>query len=168
VGLIASVGGVVVAALGLLGLIACVRGGSRKSQALVHADDGESEGSAPEALSDEDADVDNVGASGDGELRELLADAERMEPALALPAPQQQKAWKPDIAQQKEAAQSVERILAARNLSSVLGNAPDQRRAEFRRLVRLLHPDKGLVAGARASLALRRLLESQRTLGANR
>lgn len=64
-----------------------------------------------------------------------------------------------------EAAHEVERILATASGSEALGggSAGEQKR-EFRRLVRLLHPDKGNVSGERASLALRRIVEANRTL----
>lgn len=64
-----------------------------------------------------------------------------------------------------EASHEVERILAAASPSAVLGcgSACDQK-SEFRRLVRLLHPDKGNVRGERAALALRRVVEANRSL----
>jgi len=65
----------------------------------------------------------------------------------------------------KEAACEVERILAAPNQLAVLGGGVRaQRNARFRELARLLHPDKGLVEGDRAALALRRVVEAHRAL----
>jgi len=64
-----------------------------------------------------------------------------------------------------EAAKQVEVILSARSATAVLGDGPlEERRSEFRRLAKLLHPDKALVTGERANLALRRLLEAHRSL----
>jgi len=52
----------------------------------------------------------------------------------------------------------VDRILASRQVSDILGSGPKrQQQTEFRRIVQLIHPDKGLVFtnDDRASLALR-------------
>eukprot|EP00441_Pelagodinium_beii_P047433 CAMPEP_0197624772 /NCGR_PEP_ID=MMETSP1338-20131121/4312_1 /TAXON_ID=43686 ORGANISM="Pelagodinium beii, Strain RCC1491" /NCGR_SAMPLE_ID=MMETSP1338 /ASSEMBLY_ACC=CAM_ASM_000754 /LENGTH=231 /DNA_ID=CAMNT_0043194989 /DNA_START=340 /DNA_END=1032 /DNA_ORIENTATION=+ len=58
-----------------------------------------------------------------------------------------------------EAARQVKVILSAKSVTAVLGSGPvEERRIEFRRLAKLLHPDKSLVSGERANLALRRLL----------
>lgn len=68
-----------------------------------------------------------------------------------------------DSALRAEAAREVERILAAPNQLAVLGGgAKKERTARFRQLARMLHPDKGLVEGDRASLALRRVVEAHR------
>lgn len=56
------------------------------------------------------------------------------------------------------ATSEVDRILAARSAEAVLGGSSrEERQAEFRRLVRLLHPDKGLVEAGdvKANLAMR-------------
>jgi len=103
---------------------------------------------------------DALGAPQADELRSLLAAIEAQEPDLALPGVQSDGS-QPDNEMRADAAQEVERVLAAPNAQAVLGGGSSaQRRAEFRRLVRLLHPDKGLVAGERANLALRRVVEA--------
>jgi len=104
------------------------------------------------------------GAEQERELQRLLLEIEGEAPHRALPSPQGQ-ALPLDPARRAEAQQEVERILAARDLSALLGEgSPAQRRSEYRRLVRMLHPDKGLVSGERATLALRRIVEYQATL----
>lgn len=94
------------------------------------------------------------GASMDAALQRLLDDVQKEEGNAALldsPASPSSK---------KEAVQEVERILATRDMRALLGDGTVvEQKLEFRRLVRLLHPDKGLVAGERANLALRRLVE---------
>eukprot|EP00418_Pyrodinium_bahamense_P095918 CAMPEP_0179038998 /NCGR_PEP_ID=MMETSP0796-20121207/14921_1 /TAXON_ID=73915 /ORGANISM="Pyrodinium bahamense, Strain pbaha01" /LENGTH=464 /DNA_ID=CAMNT_0020735331 /DNA_START=149 /DNA_END=1543 /DNA_ORIENTATION=+ len=98
------------------------------------------------------------------ELRRLLLQVEEEEPERALPALQGQ-ALPLDPARRAEAVQEVERVLAARDLQTLFGDGSStQRRSEFRRLVRMLHPDKGLVSGERATLALRRVVEYHATL----
>jgi hypothetical protein len=58
----------------------------------------------------------------------------------------------------QKAAKEVERILACRDVEQILGGGtPTEQRRAFNRIVRLLHPDKGLTSenDTRASLALR-------------
>lgn len=92
------------------------------------------------------------------ELRMLLAaaSAEAEDGAGGLPLPQGSHA---------EAAFEVERILVCPDLSAVLGGGGvHQRRREFRRLILLLHPDKGLAFGPRAAAALQRAVEANAVL----
>lgn len=64
-----------------------------------------------------------------------------------------------------EAAFEVERILACPSLGAVLGGGGvEERRREFRRLILLLHPDKGLAFGPRAAAALQRAVEANAAL----
>jgi hypothetical protein len=88
------------------------------------------------------------------ELRSLLTEVEEAEPSLmCLPD-------RPEAAQRAEAGREVERVLAAKDMHDILGSgSAAQQRGAYRRLVRLFHPDKGLVAGDRAALALRRVVE---------
>lgn len=66
---------------------------------------------------------------------------------------------------QRDALQEVERVLAAPNAHMVLGGGNvEQTRREFRRIVLLLHPDRGNVQGERAALALRKVVEAHQTL----
>jgi len=65
----------------------------------------------------------------------------------------------------KDAQREVERVMAAPNPHMVLGGGNvEQTRREFKRIVLLLHPDRGYVQGERASLALRRVVEANQTL----
>jgi hypothetical protein len=65
----------------------------------------------------------------------------------------------------RDAQREVERVMAAPNPHMVLGGGNvEQTRREFRRLVLLLHPDRGHVHGERAALALRRVVEAHQTL----
>lgn len=107
-----------------------------------------------------------------GDLRQLLSDAEQADPELFVGRSSEGKTaqpLEPDPAQHAEAKQEMERVLSAKDASSIFGHgdAQQQNRA-FRRLVRLLHPDKHLVSGPRASMALRLVLESHRSLTANK
>jgi len=129
-----------------------------------------------EADCEEDAEESNIptdagkprDTSRDGEVHRLLADAERQEPGLlALPAPPHSPPFDPK--QRAEAAAEAERIIGVRDPRAIFGGGTlAQQKGEFRRLVRLLHPDKGLVSGGRASLALRRVVECHQTFLANR
>ncbi|CAK0789742.1 unnamed protein product, partial [Prorocentrum cordatum] len=66
---------------------------------------------------------------------------------------------------QAEAAFEVERILVCPDLGAVLGGGSlHQRRREFRRLLLLLHPDKGLAFGPRAAAALQRAVDANAAL----
>jgi len=95
----------------------------------------------------------------EGDLLMLLDDLERMEPGLAKGEPT------PDPTLRAEAEHEVERIISARGAKDIFGGGSlDQQKSEFRRLVRMLHPDKQLVAGPRATLALRLVVEASRTL----
>lgn len=65
----------------------------------------------------------------------------------------------------KDAQREVERVMAAPNPHMVLGGGNvEQTRREFKRIVLLLHPDRGHVQGERAALALRRVVEANQTL----
>lgn len=111
----------------------------------------------------------------EGECEALLAGIDReeagtvnLEPILsprreekAIPGPVS------DPTQRAEAEREVERILAIRNPCAIFNNGTKtERRSEFRRLVRMLHPDKQVVGGERANLALRRLVEAYRSMNA--
>lgn len=101
------------------------------------------------------------------EFRRILSDSEQDEPLLALTAPTAETAWYDNPASRAKAAAEVERVLAVRNSCDIFGAGTiAERKAEFRRLARLLHPDKRLVTGDRASLALRRVVEAARHLQA--
>merc|ERR1711972_27012 len=107
----------------------------------------------------------------------LLADAEecgdetpRAAPGLGplpLSAPVTAKPMEsPSPAQKAEATKEVERIMAARDFKQIFGSgAETEQKAEYRRLARLLHPDKGFVTGQRATLALRRVVQAHNALG---
>jgi len=98
-----------------------------------------------------------------GELLMLLEDVERMEPGLA----QGEPTLDPKL--RAEAEHEVERIISAQGCKDILGGGSlVQQKSEFRRLVRMLHPDKQLVAGPRATLALRLLVEANGTLVSTR
>lgn len=72
----------------------------------------------------------------------------------------------PSLESRKASAEAeVDRILASHTVSEILGEGPrSERRRAFNRIVRLLHPDKGLVApdNARAALALRLAFAARR------
>mmetsp|Transcript_79937 Transcript_79937/g.258934 ORF Transcript_79937/g.258934 Transcript_79937/m.258934 type:complete len:192 (-) Transcript_79937:61-636(-) len=110
------------------------------------------------------------GAFHEGELRQLLVEVEEEErraignPALPPPTTSIGSA-SPERAARAEAAQEAERILATKDIRAIFGNGQVvERKAEYRRLVRLLHPDKGLASGERATLALRLVVESHSML----
>jgi len=97
---------------------------------------------------------------GEGDLRRFLArhvDHEEPDtPLLALPP-------SPSHARQADAAREIDRILGARQSDALFGDGPvAEQKAEFRRMVRLLHPDKQSASGDRANLALRRVVEAYR------
>jgi len=106
-----------------------------------------------------------------GELRQMLSDAEQADPELFAGRSSRGKSappLEPDPAQRAEAEQEMERVLSAKDASGLFGHGDAQQQNKaFRRLVRLLHPDKHLVSGPRANLALRLVLESHRSLTAN-
>jgi hypothetical protein len=115
------------------------------------------------------------GAFAEGELKSLLAEADgddgeslgNQDPRLALPpSPRSSPAPQtPSRAQRAEAEREVERILEAKDAKNIFGDGTaSQQRAEYRRLIRLLHPDKGLASGQRATLALRRVVEANTAL----
>merc|ERR1712039_801994 len=99
------------------------------------------------------------------EFQRILSEAGQDEPLLALPAPAVRNAWHEDPATRAKAEAEVERVLGIRNARELFGTGSAmERRAEFRRLARLLHPDKMLVSGERAALALRRVVEAAKDL----
>mmetsp|Transcript_74398 Transcript_74398/g.231974 ORF Transcript_74398/g.231974 Transcript_74398/m.231974 type:complete len:509 (-) Transcript_74398:518-2044(-) len=107
-----------------------------------------------------------LGDPHDGELRRLLVFAEEG-PLQFPPLPDDCDHGPPNPAQRGLAEAEVERILSTRDPREIFGPGDEaSRKQEFRRLVRLLHPDKGLVSGERASLALRRVVEVYRSLAA--
>lgn len=107
-----------------------------------------------------------IGEPRAGEMRRLLLFAEGGAPRLP-PLPPDAAAAPAGPAQRPIAEAEVERILATREPSGIFGNVDAAgRKQEFRRLLRLLHPDKGLVSGERATLALRRMVEAYRALAA--
>jgi len=103
----------------------------------------------------------------ENELRALLADIEEEE-KLMLTGP---RSFKPGgfigsaSALREEALREVERVLNAKGAEDIFtASSEGERRAQYRRLVRLLHPDKKIVDGQRASLALRRVVECYRSI----
>jgi len=107
-----------------------------------------------------------------GELKQMLSDAEQADPELCVGRSSEGKGAQPvepDPAQRAEAEQEIERVLSAKDASSIFGHGDAQQQHKaFRRLVRLLHPDKHLVSGPRANMALRLVLESHRSPTANK
>merc|ERR1712187_764404 len=103
----------------------------------------------------------------DAELQQLLRDIEEEEeqPLLAILGSPPEASQEARQSSAQRAAREVERILEMRDADAVLGGGTvQQQSAEYRRLVRLLHPDKGLASGQRANLALRRVVECHRRL----
>jgi len=104
-----------------------------------------------------------AGSSHDGEIRRVLFYAEQQGPTDADGASQPVAS-----ADGPTAEAEVERILAISSPGDLFGSGgPNEKKREYLRLVRLLHPDKGLAAGERAHLALRRVVEAYRSLGLN-
>jgi hypothetical protein len=102
----------------------------------------------------------------DSDLAALLADIEEEERRM-LTGPRSLGPASPKAsgALREEATREVERVLGAKGAREIFGNEGSvERRAQYRRLVRLLHPDKKAVEGQRASLALRRVVECYRSL----
>lgn len=156
-----------VASVVAITLCACafVRSRAAKSQADREEDE-ESDGGGPPAAGAAQARTPATRDTGprQSEIDRLVADALQMEPTLALPPPPPDHSSLPNVDHRAEAAREVERILAAGDMRTILSGGKEQRSSEFRRLVLLLHPDKQLVSGERASLAVRRLVESYRAL----
>jgi len=104
----------------------------------------------------------------DAELDTLLADAvdEEEERAMkSLPAPPLSSYQELNAKYCQEASEEVDRILRTHDPHSILGSGTTaDRKNAFRRLVRLLHPDKRFVSGERANLALRRVVEAHTAL----
>mmetsp|Transcript_15420 Transcript_15420/g.36391 ORF Transcript_15420/g.36391 Transcript_15420/m.36391 type:complete len:175 (-) Transcript_15420:116-640(-) len=105
-----------------------------------------------------------MGAPREGEMRRLLFYVEQGPLEALPPLPEDYDEALPNPAQQRPLAEAeVERILTPgqhRELFAARDVAGRDR--EFRRLVRLLHPDSGLVPRERSMLALRRLVEAYR------
>jgi len=110
-------------------------------------------------------------------LDELLNPRQRFERPGTLAIPQQDATTNvpapvPDFDRdvssgdpKRDAQQEVERVMAAPNPHMVLGGGNvEQTRRRFRRIVLLLHPDRGRVQGERAALALRRVVEAHQIL----
>lgn len=92
------------------------------------------------------------------ELRSLLAQVDEEAHAAA----GEDGGAQPSAELCAEAEREVEHVLSAPTAREVLGiGSPNERTARFRQLVRLLHPDKGLVTGARANMAFRRVVEAK-------
>mmetsp|Transcript_31912 Transcript_31912/g.67872 ORF Transcript_31912/g.67872 Transcript_31912/m.67872 type:complete len:374 (+) Transcript_31912:68-1189(+) len=96
------------------------------------------------------------------ELQQLLADQDQVgdalcgAPAAALEWPGGQRKVEDPAGQRAAVAVEVERILAVRSASEILGGGSrEEQQREFKRLALLLHPDKGLVScdDTRARLA---------------
>jgi hypothetical protein len=99
------------------------------------------------------------------DLAALLADIEEEERRM-LTGPRSLGPTSPRTigALREEATLEVERVLSVKSAREIFGTGGScERRAEYRRLVRLLHPDKKMVEGQRASLALRRVVECYRS-----
>jgi len=108
-----------------------------------------------------------MGAPREGEMRRLLFYAEKGPQALP-PLPEDNGiAFGP--ADRPLAEAEVERILApGQPLQLFAEGDAGARETEFRRLVRLLHPDSGLVPRERSMLALRRVVEAYRVAAGDR
>lgn len=134
----------------------------RKSWRQLEADEGDTSdeesslegGKEPEDVRRSTSNLDEEG------WRRLLEHLEKDDtPTLALPAPESPKASQQT--KRAEAMQEVERVMATKESRAIFGGGTIiEQKIEFRRLVRLLHPDKGLVSGPRATLALRRVVET--------
>jgi len=109
-----------------------------------------------------------MGKPSDAEMRRLLPSPEQGPQQLPpLPDDCEEEAV-PNPTQRPQAEAEVERILGTKATRDIFGPGDGaKRKQEFRRLLRLLHPDKGLVSGERASLALRRVVEAYRALAAD-
>lgn len=108
-----------------------------------------------------------MGAPRDAEMRKLLLFPEKNTPQELPPLPDDDRKAPPNPAQRPAAEAEVERILSTREQRNIFGPGDAiARKQEFRRLLLLLHPDKGLVSGERATLALRRVVEAYRALAA--
>lgn len=156
VDLVIAVGGLGIAVFVCCCLLVCCCRGCRagRASAAAKGDKGRTKGS--EASSEESG-------PDQGELLMILEDVERMEPGVSQGAPT------PDPALRVEAEREVERIISARGTKDMFGGGSlVQQKSEFRRLVRMLHPDKQLVSGPRATLALRLLVEAHKMLGSTR
>lgn len=104
----------------------------------------------------------------EGEMRRLLVFIEQgpqeLPPLPPLPQLPDDGRAAAGPSQRQQAEAEVERIIAARDVVDIFGAGDAaSRKQEFRRLLRLIHPDKGLVSGQRAALALRRVVEAYRT-----
>jgi len=163
------------AAYAMYHLCACTvrrfrHGGKGEMQGLLNGSDSEDEAKPRlAALTDARAPqpYGGVPVLQESELRALLADIEEEErlmltagPRSLRPGSQSGKAPTKD-----EALFEVERVLSAKSAKEIFGGGgANEQRACYRRLVRLLHPDKKVVEGQRASLALRRVVECYRAL----
>jgi len=129
-------------------------------------------GGAAQPLEPEDEEDGTRNTLLDGELRQMLSDAEQADPELSVGRPSKGKpanSLEPDLAQRAEAEHQMERVLASRDTSSLFGHGDaHQQDQAFRRLVGLLHPDNNLVSGPLANLALRRVLEAHRSFRASK
>jgi hypothetical protein len=106
------------------------------------------------------------------ELRELLGNTDA--PPMALdwsfveaPEESEDDQSSPPKTRKEEAMKEVARILEQKNLAGVLGGgSAEDRRQEFRRIARLLHPDRGCVShdDKRANMALRLALRASKTI----
>jgi hypothetical protein len=122
-------------------------------------DDSDEESKPKLALRDERTRQPYQGVLQDSELASLLADIEEEERRM-LTGP---RSFAPT--NREEATREVERVLNAKGAREIFGSGGSgEQRAQYRRLVRLLHPDKKAVEGQRASLALRRVVECYRAL----
>lgn len=154
--LLAILAAALVASCGGVGCLCIGKRCMEKRRGLEVADREGSQGEALTAGQHEDDESQKVLPDGLGELRRLLEEVEEDEPIRALPSSPAHSG--PD--RREEAAREVERILATRDLAEIFGKGTAaQQKSEYRRLVRMLHPDKGLVSGERATLALRRVVE---------
>lgn len=102
----------------------------------------------------------------ESELRALLADIEdeELKALPGMPRPLCPGGVDEAAAMRAEAAREAERVLGARGAREIFGaGSIAEQRAQYRRLVRLFHPDKKILEGQRASLALRRVVEAYRS-----
>jgi len=133
---------------------------------LLDASDSDEESKPTLALTDGRTPQPYQGVLQDSDLATLLADIEEEEQRLPA-GPRSLGPASPTSsgALREEAAREVDRVLGAKGAREIFGNdGPVERRAQYRRLVRLLHPDKKAAEGQRASLALRRVVECYRSL----
>lgn len=96
------------------------------------------------------------------ELQQLIKDWNPGSGLLALDEPEMEQETQAKFEgrelheHRKTAEGEIDRILGTRDITDVLGKGSlEHQRSKFRQLAKLLHPDRGVVSGDRANLALR-------------